>query len=154
MTEPRELEILLVDDNVGDVLLTKEALKGVKFHNSVSVARDGVEAMEFLRRQGRFANSPRPDLVFLDLNMPRKNGTEVLAEMKEDMDLRLIPVVVLTSSDADDDVLKAYRLHANCFVTKPVDLDQMIKAVQAIDDFWMNVAKLPPKSLSGNKCRS
>lgn len=146
MTELRELEILLVDDNVGDVLLTKEALKGVRFHNTVSVAKDGVEAMEFLRRQGRFANSPRPDLVFLDLNMPRKNGTEVLAEMKEDMDLRLIPVVVLTSSDADDDVLKAYRLHANCFVTKPVDLDQMIKAVQAIDDFWMNVVKLPPKS--------
>src|SRR6266446_5528789 len=146
MTVNQDVEILLVDDNVGDILLTKEALKGVKFHNTVSVARDGVEAMEFLRRQGKFANSPRPDLVFLDLNMPRKSGSEVLAEMKEDPDLRLIPVVVLTSSDADADVLKAYRLHANCYVTKPVDLDQMIKAVQAIDDFWMSIAKLPPKS--------
>src|SRR5438477_10605354 len=115
MTEIRDMEILLVDDNVGDVLLTKEALKGAKSHNTVSVARDGVEAMEFLRPEGRFANSPRPDLVFLDLNMPRKSGTEVLAEMKEDKNLRVIPVVVLTSSDADDDVLKAYELHANCY---------------------------------------
>jgi len=146
MTANQDVEILLVDDNVGDILLTKEALKGVKFHNAVSVARDGVEALEFLRRQGKFANSPRPDLVLLDLNMPRKSGSEVLAEMKEDMDLRLIPVVVLTSSDADADVLKAYRLHANCYVTKPVDLDQMIKAVQAIDDFWMSIVKLPPRS--------
>ena len=146
MNKLREVEILLVDDNVGDVLLTKEALKGVKFHNTVSVARDGVEAMEFLHRKGQFANAPRPDLVFLDLNMPRKNGSEVLAEMKQDTDLRLIPVVVLTSSDADEDVLKAYHLHANCYVTKPVDLDQMIKAVQAIDDFWVSIVKLPPKS--------
>lgn len=146
MNKLREIEILLVDDNVGDVLLTKEALKGVKFHNTVSVARDGVEAMEFLRRQGQFANAPRPDLVFLDLNMPRKNGSEVLAEMKQDPDLRLIPVVVLTSSDADEDVVKAYQLHANCYVTKPVDLDQMIKAVQAIDDFWVSVVKLPPRA--------
>jgi len=146
MNKLREIEILLVDDNVGDVLLTKEALKGAKIHNTVNVARDGVEAMEFLRRQGQFANAPRPDLVFLDLNMPRKNGSEVLAEMKQDPDLRLIPVVVLTSSDADEDVLKAYHLHANCYVTKPVDLDQMIKAVQAIDDFWVTVVKLPPKA--------
>lgn len=146
MNKLREIEILLIDDNVGDVLLTKEALKGAKIHNTVNVARDGVEAMEFLRREGQFANAPRPDLVFLDLNMPRKNGSEVLAEMKQDPDLRLIPVVVLTSSDADEDVLKAYHLHANCYVTKPVDLDQMIKAVQAIDDFWVTVVKLPPKA--------
>src|SRR5438552_4072790 len=121
MSMMREVDILLVDDNVGDVLLTKEALKGVKLHNTVNVAKDGVEAMEFLRRQGEFADAPRPDLVLLDLNMPRKNGCEVLAEMKGDPDLRLIPVVVLTSSDADADILNAYHLHANCYVTKPVD---------------------------------
>lgn len=146
MTATREVDILLVDDNLGDVLLTKEALKGAQVRSTVSVANDGVEAMQFLKREGKFENAPRPDLVFLDLNMPKKNGAEVLAEMKGDSSLRLIPVVILTSSDADDDVLKAYRLHANCYVTKPADLDQMIKAVQAIDNFWMSTARLPPRA--------
>ena len=146
MTATREVDILLVDDNLGDVLLTKEALKGAQVRSTVSVANDGVEAMQFLKREGKFENAPRPDLVFLDLNMPKKNGAEVLAEMKGDSSLRLIPVVILTSSDADDDVLKAYRLHANCYVTKPADLDQMIKAVQAIDNFWMSTVRLPPRA--------
>lgn len=145
MTAHREVDILLVDDNPGDVLLTKEALKGTQVPSRVSVATDGVEAMQFLRRTGKFGDAPRPDLVFLDLNMPRKTGAEVLAEMKDDADLRVIPVVILTSSDADDDVANAYRLHANCYVTKPADLDQMIKAVQAIDNFWMAVVRLPPR---------
>ena len=145
MTATREMDILLVDDNFGDVLLTKEALKGAQVRSTVSVANDGVEAMQFLKREGKYGNAPRPDLVFLDLNMPRKNGAEVLAEMKSDANLRPIPVVILTSSDADEDVVNAYQLHANCFVTKPADLDQMIKAVQAIDSFWMGIAKLPPR---------
>ena len=145
MTATREMDILLVDDNLGDVLLTKEALKGAQVRSTVSVANDGVEAMQFLKREGKYGNAPRPDLVFLDLNMPRKNGAEVLAEMKGDANLRPIPVVILTSSDADEDVVNAYQLHANCFVTKPADLDQMIKAVQAIDSFWMGIAKLPPR---------
>lgn len=145
MTAHREVDILLVDDNPGDVLLTKEALKGTQVPSRVSVATDGVEAMQFLRRLGKFGDASRPDLVFLDLNMPRKTGAEVLAEMKDDADLRVIPVVILTSSDADDDVANAYRLHANCYVTKPADLDQMIKAVQAIDNFWMAVVRLPPR---------
>ncbi|MEQ1840839.1 MAG: response regulator [Verrucomicrobiales bacterium] len=144
MTATRETEILLVDDNLGDVILTKEALKGAQFHSRVSVASDGVEAMEFLRHQGRFADAPRPDLVFLDLNMPRKNGAEVLAEMKADPDLRLIPVVILTSSEADDDIANAYHSHANCYVSKPTDLDEMIKVVQSIQNFWLSVVRLPP----------
>lgn len=145
MDSVRELVILLIEDNPGDVLLTREALKDAKFHNSLSVARDGVEAMEFLRRQGKFENAPRPDLILLDLNMPRKNGSEVLAELKGDPDLRLIPVVILTSSEAQADVLGAYQNHANCYITKPVDLDQMVKLIHAIDGFWLSVVKLPPK---------
>ncbi|MEQ1854645.1 MAG: response regulator [Chthoniobacteraceae bacterium] len=138
------MRILLVDDNLGDLLLTKEALKGAGTKSTVTTVNDGVEAMQFLRRQGKFADAQRPDLIFLDLNMPRMTGGEVLAALKEDDALKDIPVVVLTSSDADDDVSMAYRRHANCFVTKPADLDQMIHVVQAIDSFWMSVAKLPP----------
>ena len=141
----REAEILLVDDNLGDIILTKEALKGARFPSRVSVASDGVEAMEFLRHKGKFADAPRPDLVLLDLNMPRKNGAEVLAEMKADADLRLIPVVILTSSEAEDDVSNAYHSHANCYVSKSSDLDDLIKAVQAIQDFWQNIVTLPPR---------
>lgn len=140
----REAEILLVDDNLGDIILTKDALKGAQFPSRVSVASDGVEAMEFLRRQGRFADAPRPDLILLDLNMPRKNGAEVLAEMKADMDLRLIPVVILTSSEAEDDVANAYHSHANCYVTKPADLDDLMTTVQAINHFWFSVVRRPP----------
>lgn len=141
----RETEILLVDDNLGDVILTKEALQCVQFPSRISVASDGIEAMEFLRHQGKFGEAPRPDLVFLDLNMPRKNGAQVLAEMKADTDLRLIPVVIFTSSEADDDVRNAYRSHANCYVTKPADLDDLIKAVRSIQSFWENIVRLPSR---------
>ena len=143
MAQQRTVEILLVDDNIGDVVLTKEALKGADFSNRVSVARDGFEALEFLRRTGKFADAKRPDLILLDINMPRKNGCEVLEEIRGDEDLRIIPVVILTSSEAEDDIRRSYALGANCFVTKPADLDEMVKAVQAINFFWLTVAKLP-----------
>ena len=143
MAQQRTVEILLVDDNIGDVVLTKEALKGADFSNHVSVARDGFEALEFLRRTGKFADAKRPDLILLDINMPRKNGCEVLEEIRGDEDLSIIPVVILTSSEAEDDIRRSYALGANCFVTKPADLDEMVKAVQAINFFWLTVAKLP-----------
>jgi CheY-like chemotaxis protein len=141
----RPIEILLVEDNPGDVRLTIEALKEGRVHNSLSVARDGVEALAFLRRQGPHANAARPDLILLDLNLPRKDGREVLAEIKEDPSLRRIPVVVLTTSKAEEDILRTYDLHANCYIAKPVDLDQFISVVRSIDDFWLSVVRLPPK---------
>ena len=140
-----EIEILLVDDNPADVRLTIEALKKAKLNNHLSIAEDGVEAMAFLRREGPYQGAPRPDLVLLDLNMPRKNGREVLEEVKSDEDLKTIPVVVLTCSDAEQDVLKSYRLNANCYVTKPVDFFQFMKVVKVIEDFWMCIVRLPPK---------
>lgn len=143
-SEFKEVEVLLVEDNPGDVRLTMEALKEAKMHNRVSVVQDGMEAMDFLRKRGKFADATRPDLILLDLNLPRKNGREVLAEIKADESLKCIPVVVLTTSEAEQDILKAYKLHANCYVTKPVDLDQFIKVVQSIENFWMTVVKLPP----------
>jgi CheY-like chemotaxis protein len=143
MAAQRTVEILLVDDNIGDVVLTKEALKGAEFPNRVSVLRDGCEALEFLRRTGKFANASRPDLILLDINMPRKNGCEVLEEVRSDEDLRLIPIVILTSSEAEDDIRRSYELGANCFVTKPADLDEMVRVVQAINHFWITIAKLP-----------
>ncbi len=143
-SECKEVEVLLVEDNPGDVRLTMEALKEAKMHNRVNVVQDGMEAMDFLRKQGKFADATRPDLILLDLNLPRKNGREVLAEIKADESLKCIPVVVLTTSEAEQDILKAYKLHANCYVTKPVDLDQFIKVVQSIENFWMTVVKLPP----------
>ena len=143
MTQTRSVEILLVDDNIGDVVLTKEALKGADFSNRVSIARDGFEALDFLRRTGKYADAPQPDLILLDINMPRKNGCEVLQEIRRDEELKLIPVVILTSSEAEDDIRRAYELRANCYVTKPADLDEMVKIVQAIDYFWTTVAKLP-----------
>lgn len=146
MAQNRTVEILLVDDNIGDVVLTKEALKGADFGNRVSIARDGFEALDFLRRAGKFANATRPDLILLDINMPRKNGCEVLTEIRNDEDLKLIPVIILTSSEAEDDIRRAYELRANCFVTKPADLDEMAKVVQAIDYFWTTVAKLPRRN--------
>ena len=139
----RTVEILLVDDNIGDVVLTKEALKGADFTNRVSIARDGFEALDFLRHAGKFASAPTPDLILLDINMPRKNGCEVLQEIRADESLKLIPVVILTSSEAEDDIRRAYELRANCYVTKPADLDEMVKIVQAIDFFWTTIAKLP-----------
>jgi two-component system response regulator len=138
------IDILLVDDDQGDVLLTTKALHQGKLVNKIHVAHDGVEAMEFLRREGAFANAPRPDLIFLDLNMPRKDGREVLEEIKHDDELRAIPVVVLTTSDADRDILHSYHLHANCYVTKPVGMDQFLNVVRDIQGYWFSVVKLPP----------
>ncbi len=143
MAAQRTVEILLVDDNIGDVVLTKEALKGAEFPNRVSVVRDGCEALEFLCRTGKFASASRPDLILLDINMPRKNGCEVLEEVRSDEELRLIPIVILTSSEAEDDIRRSYELGANCFVTKPADLDEMVRVVQAINHFWITIAKLP-----------
>ncbi|NVJ06195.1 response regulator [Myxococcus sp. AM001] len=139
------IEILLVEDNPGDVRLTIEAFKEGKVSNHLSVARDGVEALAFLRRQGAYANAVRPDLILLDLNLPRKDGREVLAEIKVDPALRRIPVVVLTTSKAEEDILRTYDLHANCYIAKPVDLEQFIFVVRSIDDFWLSVVRLPPK---------
>ncbi len=137
------IAILLVEDNPGDVRLTQEALKDGEMHNDMHVAEDGVEAMSFLRREGKYANAPRPDLVLLDLNMPKKDGREVLAEIKADKVLKGIPVVVLTTSRSEQDILKAYDLHANCYITKPVDLDHFIAVVKSIENFWLNIVKLP-----------
>jgi CheY-like chemotaxis protein len=139
------IEILLVEDNLGDVRLTQEALKEGKVHNNLSVVTDGVEAMAYLRQQGRFRTAARPDIILLDLNLPKKNGREVLAEIKQDGELKHIPVVILTTSKADEDVLKSYNLYANCYITKPVDLDQFIRVVQSIENFWLTIVKLPPK---------
>ena len=143
--DTRAIEILLVEDNPGDARLTIEAMREAKMRNRIHVVEDGVEAMEFLRHQGRFGDAPRPDLILLDLNLPRKDGREVLAEVKSDPDLRRIPVVVLTTSRAEEDVLRAYDLHANCYVTKPVDLAQFMKIVSQIDEFWVKVVTLPRK---------
>ncbi|MBA3460644.1 MAG: response regulator [Deltaproteobacteria bacterium] len=142
----KEIEILLVEDNPGDVRLTQEALREGKVKNRLHIARDGVEAMEFLRRQGKHASATRPDLVLLDLNLPRKDGREVLAEIKADPDLKTLPVVVLTTSTAEADILKTYSLHANCYIQKPVDLDQFVTVVKSIDDFWLTVVRLPRDS--------
>jgi CheY-like chemotaxis protein len=142
---PRPVEILLVEDNPGDVRLTQEALHESKLRNNLSVARDGVEALAFLRREGSYAGAPRPDLILLDLNLPRKDGREVLAEVKSDPALRTIPVVVLTTSKAEQDVVQSYNLHANCYVTKPVDLEQFITVVQSIEGFWFSIVTLPPE---------
>jgi len=139
------VDILLVEDNPGDVRLTREALKEAKVRNELHVATDGVEALAFLRREGVHKKAVRPSLVLLDLNLPRKNGREVLAEMKEDPELRRIPVVILTTSQAEQDIIKAYDLHVNCYINKPVDLDQFLQVVKSIEDFWLTLVKLPPQ---------
>ena len=139
----RPIEILLVEDNPGDARLTQEAMKAGKIRNRMHIVEDGVEAMQFLRREGRFAAVPRPDLILLDLNLPRKDGREVLAEVKGDRLLKRIPVVVLPTSKAEEDVLAAYNQHANCYIAKPVDFDQFMKVVKQIDEFWVNVVTLP-----------
>jgi chemotaxis family two-component system response regulator Rcp1 len=139
------IDILLVEDNEGDVHLTQEALKRAKVRNRVHVTNDGVEAMEFLRRQGPFAGAPRPDLVLLDLNLPNMDGREVLEAMKADASLRTIPVVVVTSSAAEQDIVRTYALSANCYVTKPVDLQQFLHVIGSVGDFWLDIVKLPPK---------
>ena len=138
------VNVLLVEDNPGDVRLTIEALKGLKLYNQLDVVNDGVEAMAFLRREGIYAEAPRPDLILLDLNLPRKDGREVLEEVKNDPDLKRIPVVVLTTSNNEKDILESYNLHANCYITKPVDLGQFLIIVQSIQNFWFSIVKLPP----------
>jgi CheY-like chemotaxis protein len=139
----RPIEVLLVEDDPGDVVLTKEAFADNKVGNNLHVVSDGEEALRFLRQEGEFAESPRPDLILLDLNLPRKDGREVLRDIKADPELRSIPVVVLTTSEADEDILDSYDLHANAYVTKPVDFDSFIRIVRQIDDFFVTVVKLP-----------
>lgn len=139
----RPADFLLVEDNPGDVRLTQEALKSHKVRNNLHVVPDGEEAMAFLHRQGKYQDAPRPDIILLDLNLPKKDGREVLAEIKSDPELKTIPVVVITSSEAEQDVIKSYNLNANCYVTKPVNLDQFIKVVQSVNDFWLTIVKLP-----------
>jgi chemotaxis family two-component system response regulator Rcp1 len=139
----KPIEILLVEDNPGDVRLTFEALKDAKVINHLNVAKDGIEALALLRRQGPYANAARPDLILLDLNLPLKDGRQVLSEIKSDEGLKRIPVVILTTSKAEEDILKTYNLHANCYITKPVALDQFITVVKSIEDFWFTIVKLP-----------
>lgn len=147
MTRPtgRPIEILLVEDNPGDVRLTVEGLNEGKVRNNLHVAKDGVEALAFLHRESEYADAVRPDLILLDLNLPRKDGREVLVDIKADPDLKTIPVVVLTTSRAEQDVLRSYELQANCYITKPVDLEQFIQVVKSIEDFWLTVVTLPHK---------
>ena len=142
-TTPAPVEILLVEDNPGDVRLTREALKDAKVANNLNVVNDGEQALDYLNRRGRFADATRPDLVLLDLNLPKVDGREVLASIKADSDLRRIPVVVLTTSSAEEDILRSYDLHANCYVTKPVEFDSFLKIVESIDDFWLSIVRLP-----------
>ncbi|MCA1993009.1 MAG: response regulator [Coleofasciculus sp. S288] len=144
-TPIRPVEILLVEDSPSDADLTVEALSDGKVLNNLHWVEDGVDALAFLRRQGKYSNSPRPDLILLDLNLPKKDGREVLAEIKADPQLKLIPVVVLTTSAAERDILKTYELNANCYVTKPIDLEQFICVVKLIEKFWLAVVKLPPE---------
>jgi two-component system, chemotaxis family, response regulator Rcp1 len=139
------LEILLVEDNPGDVRLTREALKDGKVWTSLHVVENGQEALDFLYRRGKYSEAPRPDLILLDLNLPKKDGREVLETIKTDNTLHLIPVVILTTSQAEEDLLKAYNLNANCYITKPVDFDQFIRIVRTIEEFWLTVVTLPPK---------
>jgi CheY-like chemotaxis protein len=139
----RPIEVLLVEDDEGDVLMTREALEEGKVRTHLTVVGDGVEAMDYLRRAGRYAEAIRPDIVLLDLNLPKRNGRQVLADIKADPDLRRIPVVVLTTSEAEDDVLGSYDLHANAYVTKPVDFDRFVEVIRQIDEFFMTVVRLP-----------
>jgi chemotaxis family two-component system response regulator Rcp1 len=140
----RPVEILLVEDNPGDARLAVEALKDAKVRNNLYVVPDGVEAMGFLHREGKHAQAPHPDVILLDLNLPRKDGREVLAEIKVDPDLKRIPVVILTSSQAEEDIIKTYNLHANCYIRKPLDLDRFVEVVRSIETFWLTIVTLPP----------
>jgi two-component system, chemotaxis family, response regulator Rcp1 len=138
------IEVLLVEDSVGDVRLTREAFKDARVHINLHVAVDGDDAMTFLKRERQYADAPRPDLILLDLNLPKKDGREVLKEIKESPTLAIIPVVILTTSASEEDILRTYQLHANCYITKPVDLEGFLKVVKSIDTFWLSVVKLPP----------
>ena len=143
MKSNRPIEILLVEDNPADVRLTQEGIKEARIVNNLNVVGDGEEAMKFLRKEGEYNKSSKPDLILLDLNLPKKDGREVLAEIKEDDKLKNIPVVVLTTSEAEQDILKSYDLHANCYVCKPIDLEQFILVIKSIEDFWLSIVKLP-----------
>ena len=143
MSSSRPIEVLLVEDDEGDVVMTREALEEGKVLNRLHVAGDGVEALEYLRREGEHADAPRPDLILLDLNLPRRDGRQVLAEVKSDDELRRIPVVVLTTSEAEEDILRSYDLHANAYVTKPVDFERFVQVIQQIDEFFISVVRLP-----------
>jgi chemotaxis family two-component system response regulator Rcp1 len=142
------IEVLLVEDSPGDIRLTREALKDAKVHVNLHVTVDGGQAMAFLRREGEYATAPRPDLILLDLNLPKKDGRQVLEEIKNSPTLGSIPVVILTTSAADADIQQSYKLHANCFITKPVDLEGFLEVIRSIDDFWLSVVRLPPKTRS------
>ena len=142
------IEVLLVEDSPGDVRLTREAFKDAKVHINLHVASDGIDAMAFLRREGEHANAPRPDLILLDLNLPKKDGRQVLAELKESPTLKCIPVVILTTSASETDIQGSYQRHANCYITKPVDLEGFLKVVKSIDSFWLSVVKLPREARS------
>lgn len=144
LTDSHLIDVLLVEDNPGDVRLTLEALKEAKIYNKINVVTNGVEAIDYLRRNGIYSQAVRPDLILLDLNLPRKDGREVLEEIKQDPILKRIPIVVLTTSKAEEDILRTYELHANCYINKPVDLDQFMRVVKSIQDFWLSVVKLPP----------
>jgi two-component system, chemotaxis family, response regulator Rcp1 len=139
------IEILLVEDNPADVRLTVEALNEQKVYNNLNTVSDGAEALDYLRKKGKYANAVRPDLILLDLNLPKVDGREVLREIKSDNDLRSIPVVILTVSKSDEDVMRAYNLYANCYITKPVDFEQFMQVVKSVQDFWLSIVKLPPK---------
>lgn len=141
----RDIEILLVEDSPADIRLTQEALKDGKIRNRLHVVTDGEDAMDFLHRRGEYTDAVRPDLILLDLNLPRKDGREVLSEIKQDENLRRIPVVILTTSHAEEDVIKSYELHANCYIVKPVDLDRFLEVARSIEDFWLTIVKLPPE---------
>jgi two-component system, chemotaxis family, response regulator Rcp1 len=140
------IEILLVEDNPGDAELTREALKVAKVANRLHVVDDGAEAVDFLFKKGKFSDAPRPDIVLLDLNLPKKDGREVLSEIKQNKEISEIPVVVLTTSQAEEDILRAYQLHANCYITKPVDFGQFLRVISTIQDFWLSIVKLPTRS--------
>ncbi len=140
----KAVEILLIEDNPGDVRLTIEALKESKIMNNMHVADDGIEALSFLKKEGIYKDKPRPDLIILDLNLPKKDGREVLGEIKSDDSLKQIPIVILTTSEAEEDIIKSYELHANCYITKPVNMEQFIKVVKSVGDFWFSIVMLPP----------
>ncbi|MBM7775137.1 CheY-like chemotaxis protein [Actinokineospora baliensis] len=142
-TDIKVIDVLLVEDDDGDVLMTREAFEHYKIRNQLHVVRDGEQAVSFLRREGQYTDAPRPDLILLDLNLPRFDGRQVLAEIKADAELRMIPVVVLTTSEAEEDILRSYQLHANAYVTKPVDFDRFIEIIRKIDEFFVTVVKLP-----------
>ena len=141
--EPKFIELLLVEDSPGDVRLTKEALKDYKILNNLSVVNDGQEAMDFLNKKGKYKDAPTPDIILLDLNLPKKDGREVLVDIKSDKELRRIPVVILSTSDAEEDIVRAYKNYANCYVTKPIDLEQFVKVVKTLHNFWLSIVKLP-----------